>query len=225
MSYWNSAGFNTGLALAKGELVIFLVDFIWLPEDFLEHHWEFYENHCYQNFSLSVYVDRYKYPPLYDPPELLCIFPWWFDCKRAKEWFTDENLIYQERKGGTLNRQIEGGVFEMPGDKIYMLGDSIPLSVLKELNGWDERYDGGYGSNDLDLGMRVNAVGWKFAVDIAAPTLKKLGDKNTAHLLPTIPTEFIRSPEDNYKILQERVKAINEKRERVAVPDGFGAFR
>ena len=221
ISYHNSAAFNTGLALATGELVIFLVDFVWLPEDFLERHWRFYKEH--PGYSLSVYVDRYKYPPIVDGN--LSIFDKWFDRDFAGTWFSDGNLIYQERKGGALDREIGRGIYEMPGDKIYMLGDSVPLAVMKELNGWDERYDGGYGSNDLDVGLRANMAGWKFAADLAAPTLKKLGDKSMAHLLPTIKTKFIRQPEDNYRMLQERIKAINEGREPIAVPDGFGAWR
>ena len=220
VSYHNSASFNTGLALAMGELVIFLVDFVWLPEDFLEWHWRFYQEH--PGYSLSAYVDRYKYPPIVDGK--LTIFDEWFDRAYAEKWLVDGNLIYQERKGGTLNREIARGVYEMSGNRIYMLGDSVPLAVMKELNGWDERYDGGYSCNDLDIGLRANMLGWKFAVDLTAPTLKKLGDKSMAHLLPTIKTEFVRQPEDNYRMFQERIKAINEGREPIAVPDGRGAW-
>ena len=221
VSYHNSAGFNSGLALATGELVIFLVDFVWLPDDFLERHWRFYQEH--PGYSLSAYVDRYKYPPIVDGK--LSIFDEWFDRIYAEKWLVDGNLIYQERKGGTLDREIARGVHEMPGDRIYMLGDSIPLAVMRELNGWDERYDGGYGSNDLDVGLRANIAGWKFAVDLTAPTLKKLGYKSMTHLLPTVKTEFLRSPEDNYRMFQERIKAINEGREPIAAPNGLGAWR
>lgn len=223
ISYHVSASFNTGLAIARGELVIHLVDFIWLPPDFLERHWSFYKEH--PGYSLSVYVDRYKYPPITHPTYPLAIFEQWFDGRFADDWFKPENLIYQERKGGALGAQITPGIFEMPGEKIYMLGDSIPLAVMKELGGWDESLDGGYGSADVLLGTCANLIGWKFAVDMAAPTLKKLGDKSMAHLLPTIKTEFIRTPEENYKIFQDRIKAIQEGRDLVRVPAERGAWQ
>src|SRR3990167_1255521 len=172
ISYHNSASFNTGLAAARGELVIFLVDFVWLPPDFLECHWSFYKNH--PGYSLSVYVDRYKYPPfaanLNAADNAVSIFEMSFDGNFADSFLIPANLIYQERKGGLLDAPIGDGCFEMPGGKIYMLGDSIPLAVMKELNGGDERYDGGDGANDLDVGMRANIAGWKVAVDLAAPT-------------------------------------------------------
>jgi len=228
VSYHNSASFNTGLAMARGELVIHLVDFVWLPRNFLDYHWDFYKEH--PGYSLSVYVDRYKYLPIAHPSYPLGIFERWFDREFAEYWFKKENLIYEERKGGMIGIEVPPyktvrHVFEMPGDKIYMLGDSIPLAVMKELNGWDQIYDSGYGSNDVDIGIRANMIGWKFAVDLAAPILKKLGDKSTAHLLPTIKTEFIRTPEDNYRIFQERIKAIQEGRESVRVPEGKGAWQ
>lgn len=223
VSYHNSASFNTGLAMAQGELVVHLVDFVWLPADFLERHWRFYKEH--PGYSLSVYVDRYKYPPIVYPiHDALGIFEQWFNKDFAEYWFKPENLIYQERKGGTVGPQIVPGVFEVPGDKIYMLGDSIPLAIMKELNGWDQCYCGGYGSNDVDLAVRAEIAGWKFAVDMTVPVLNKLGDKSIAHLLPTIKTEFLRTPEDNYRIFQERIKAIQEGRESVQVPKNRGAW-
>jgi hypothetical protein len=224
--YANSTGWNMGLRLAEGELVTFIVDFCWLPQDFLERHWSFYKAH--PGYSLSVYVDRYKYPPLADmtyPVEnMFSIFETKFDVAFAEKFFVAENLIYAERKGGALGEKINETCYEMPGDKIYMLGDSVPLEVMKSLNGWDGAFNGGYGSNDVDIGVRAAMLGWKFAVDHSAPTLKKLGDKSMAHLLPTAKTEYTKTPEQNYAIYQERIKAIQEGREPLAVPEGRGAW-
>lgn len=224
--YANSAGWNCGLRLAEGELAIHIVDFVWLPPDFLERHWNFYKKN--PGHSLSVFVDRYKYPPFGDLSHeercTLSIFQEWFDEGFAERWFVPENLIYQERKGAKPEDLVAGNYYEIPGEKIYLLGDSIPLRVMKELNGWDMIYNGGYGSNDIDIGVRANLASWKFVLDPSAPTLKKLGDKSIAHLLPTAPTVYTKSPEENYELFLQRIAAIKEGKESVAVPEGRGAW-
>jgi hypothetical protein len=224
--YANSAGFNIGLREASSELVIFLVDFVWLPRNFLRTHWEFYEAHGRENMSLSVYVDRYKYAPFADPIDprehIISIFKEPFDAAR---FFIPDNLIYAERKGGAGVPLTEDGRYiAVPGEKIYMLGDSMPLRVLKELNGWDEIYNGGYSANDVCIGTRANMLGWRFAVDRQAEPLKKLGDKSMAHLLPGAGTRFVKTPEQNFAIYENRMRAIAEGRESIRTPKGRGAW-
>ena len=221
--YDNSTGFNSGLAIAAGELVTFLVDYCWVYAGYLENHWHWYQK--YKGFSMTGYVDRYTPPPLkLEGSQLWSTFSQVFDASYANWFFPNNTPEYQERKGGVVGPEVAPGVYEMPGHLVYMLGDSIPLSVIKELNGWDEAYNGGYGSNDIDIGMRANMIGWRFALNPAS-IIYKLGTPTSSQVLPAINKQRVRSPQDNFQILLARMEAIKAARETVAVPAGRGAWR
>src|ERR1051325_10244212 len=170
--YDNTHGFNTALKAAKGELIAFMIDYTWLDENYLTSHWDFYQKN--PGRSQSGFIDRFDFPAL-DISRLNIAHGWCsifekdFNKAFAKEWFSREP-VYRERKGGNWT---EYGV-NIPGDRIYLIGDSIPREVLEALNGLDERYDDGYGVNDIDLGMRANAFGWHFGVNPDC-IVKKLG--------------------------------------------------
>ncbi len=142
--YDDSNGWNSCLREASGELVVFVIDFMWLPPDFLQRHWDFYREHS--GYSGAVFLDRYDFPPLRKDIEngLWWIFNRPFDHEFAERWFKENEPVYRERRGG-VGIQRENGLIEIPGEKGYMVPDAIPLEVLKALQGWDELYCGGYG--------------------------------------------------------------------------------
>ena len=222
--YDNALGFNTGIALAKGELVVFLVDYTWVPPEYLQTHWDFYKAN--PGWSLSCYLDRYPLPAQkmrrgLEDDCLLTAFEIEFTADAAEGFFSTNEPIYRERRG-LVGIPKEGGLVEMPGDVVYLLGESVPLAVLRELNGLDERYDGGYGSNDVDLGTRANHIGWRFGL-YPRPLLKKLTLSNQAQI-PGAAKQRVRQPEDNYKFFEHRRRAITEGKELARVPDGWGAW-
>jgi len=107
---------------------------------------------------MSSYFDRYEFPPL-DQERLNVAHGQWSVFEReftpdvALDFFNQHEPTYRERKGGVANI-CSDGMIEMPGHYIYLLGDSIPLEVLRALNGLDEAYDSGYGVNDICCGTR-----------------------------------------------------------------------
>ena len=111
----------------------------------------------------------------------------------------------------------------MSGEYVYFtLNESIPLGVLKELNGFDERLNGAYGNNDRDLGARANMIGWKFMVNPGS-IVCKLGNRATAHeKLPGLKKGAIRTVEDNYRIVSEKLARIARGEESARTPDGWG---
>lgn len=220
--YDNSTGFNSALRVAEGDLVVFAVDFMWMPADYLQRHWDCFTSN--PGWSLSGYLDRYKFPPLcLDGDRSYLIFEDLFDARFAERWFRENEPVYRERKGGAgIVRQ--DGKIEMPGEKIYLIPDSIPMSVLKELNGLDEMYNGAYGVNDIDVGVRANMLGHRFMLDPRCVAFK-LGVPGVSEKIPGVSKPKVRLWEDNYEMFKERIKAINDGREGVAVPDRRGAWR
>jgi len=216
--YDNSTGFNQALSQARGELVCFLVDYMFVDPDYLQRHWDFYKSH--EGWSLSGYIDRYDFPKLREDAHngLWSMFAEPF----TPTHFSAHSPVYRERKGGA--GILTETCIEMPGEKIYLIPDSVPMAVLRKLNGLDEIYNGAYGVNDIDVGVRANMVGHRFALD---PTLvaRKLGTPSLSAKIPGLNKPKTRTWDDNYAIFQLRMEAIRKGREPVAVPLERGAWR
>ena len=209
---------NFGLANACGELIIHFCDMNWAHERCLEEHWRIYTEH--KGYSLSGFCDRFPIPKLKEPKVVQGGTGWdWeeiaWSCfqedltaERANQIFTGMEPSYRERKGITTT-----GLTEISGNVFYAaLNESIPMSVLKEINGWDMDYDGGRGSADTDLGMRANYAGWKFLCDPSSAMInRKFGQEGTSHVFPTKPKEQQpRTTAQNAVYFDHRAKQLKE---------------
>lgn len=186
---------NYGLRHASGELVVFFTDCNWPARDFLAEHWRIYKE--VPGYSATGYVDRYYAPELRAPTSVngqACygyddvawsVFAREFTTDYADEFFASQKPFYQERKGHLVDGFVTGTNYaELPPEKWYgSLNESIPMSVMRKINGWDEIYDGAYGVSDIDVGWRAHQAGWRFLV---LPDLinYKLGDQSTARTIP-----------------------------------------
>ena len=201
---------NFGLTIACGELIVFFSDLNWPDENFLKDHWLIYKT--IPGYSMTGYLDRYPVPRL--KPNLTWDNAWWsifereLTYTRAVDYFREMPVEYSERKNGGGSFVPNTPYFELPGDFFYgALNESIPMAVLKELNGWDESYDGGYGSADIDLGARANLIGWKFLIKPDSIN-KKFGTKSTSAHVPGVFNKITKSPEENYAHYQRQMMAI-----------------
>lgn len=203
---------NFGLRLAQGELIVFFSDLNWPEPRFLEHHWQIYTN--FPGYSMTGYCDRWPVPPL--KTHLNWRDCWWsifadgpFTKLQAEAYFASHNPEYSERKGGALGAAVPNSpYFELPGRFFYgALNESIPMAVLRELNGWCESYDGGYGSADIDLGTRANLIGWKF-LNKPDSVNAKFGTKGTSAHIPGVFKPIVKSPEENYAHYEKQMAAI-----------------
>ena len=219
-------GWNTGLRAAEGELVCFINDYFWLYPNYLRDHWDIYKR--YSGYSMIGYCDRYPWPAMKLSVKTEDV--WWtafqqeFTAERAAHYFQCTHPIYHERKGGHQGEPVPGCPFNrLPGSLFYAsLNESIPMAVLKELNGWDERYDGGYASNDVDLGVRAELVGWKFLLN---PTVNcKIGMYGIQRPVHTLVKPQVRSPQDNHQLFKDRMWKVASGQEPARVPAGHGAW-
>lgn len=219
----NASAINTAIAAASGELIIFIVDYCWLYPEFLADHWRIYEESG-RAWSMSGYFDRYEYPPIcgIDNHTRYSAFEREFDANFAKDFFATHEPTYRERKGGAGIQHADGKI-EMPGDKIYLINDSIPMRVLRLMNGVDERYDGIYAVFDIDTGMRANLCGHKFLLNPNS-VVARFGMPGVKPI-PGVTKKKTGTPDEARQFLSERIDKINKGEELVAVPGEYGAFR
>ena len=138
----------------------------------------------------------------------------------ANVYFNTVVPQYIETKGGVRNFQVTDELWTLPAMYFYAaLNHSIPRKVLEELNGWDERYDGGYAACDVDIGLRAEYIGHKFMVNPNFYTYKFGSHANT--VVPKKEKKMIRGSEDNLEMLKKKVKDM-ELGASVITPLGYG---
>ena len=217
---------NLAIRLAQGELVVFFCDQEWAYPTFLADHWRIYQE--FPGYTFSGFLDRYPMPTLKADitrqNSQWSIFESEFTESVAAEHFKNQEPVYRERKGGTRGPAV-ADMFEMPGDFVYFNVDSLPMAVIRDLNGLDERYDGGYGICDIDLGWRANRIGWKFLARDDGPVCNKLGMRSALVNLPRKPKKELRSVEENRAFFHRRQDAIRSGKEAVSIPQNYGAWR
>lgn len=228
--------FNYGLTFAAGELVMFLTDYIWLPPTLLAAHWGVYKASG-RSMSVCGYMDHYECPPLRQssmvinntaeevisdaPPAEWSAFEKEFDTVFAGEWFTAKNGRWQERYGGHKLEEVAEGVNLMSPSWFYMaVNHSIPLRILKILNGLDQRYTGYYGLTDIDLGIRASSLGWHFCIADDFPVTLQVNTKNIPKM-----TKYVYGPSSSkMPEMNERLRRIFDEKESARTPKGYGAF-
>lgn len=170
-NYWRSNRLianarNTALVYAEGELVVFVDDYIWFSERFLEEHWKVYKRTDYIMVGALKSV-KYVANPKGDlsklpAPEI--------NEKQYMERLQAEGLVLPEAQLERARQLKTFGVTDTRGSKskkdcspgwFYCANSSAPLDKIIEINGFDEEYDL-TSEEDIDLGLRLARVGCKF---------------------------------------------------------------
>lgn len=167
--FWNlSKSLNYALSIARGELLVFYQDYIWLPQNGLELFWKRYQsvgdclisgigNKARQpNWAINLYgkvtiFTQSGIPGIvsheFDKPEDAIDRP-------KGVWFVDPRMI---------NRPP---VFQ---DRIPMDWEanwcSCPLKVAQQINGFDEDFDAGWGFDNVNFAERAELAGYKTYLD------------------------------------------------------------
>lgn len=144
------ASYNEGLRQCHSELVVFLQDYIWIGPAGIKRFVEDQERQAgfytgvgnvgegpdyYQDDAVSTWKE-----PWYNPPERIR----WMD-PRIGAW--------------------QGQIVEIGADAWENNWACAPLKALRELGGFDEEYDLGWGWAEKDLALRAEAAGHKLYMD------------------------------------------------------------
>ena len=140
---------NLGWQNAKGELCVWLQDFIVIPQNGIEQ-------------LLDVY--RYNPDALIAPTDIYynCLEP---DMKNKEDWWNGEtNILTDESWRNVRNKYLGMRESENPYEYEANYG-AIPTHILKELNGFWEVMDDGLGHDNLEFAYRALKSGYRIIVD------------------------------------------------------------
>lgn len=176
------AGYNTGFALANGEVIVMLLDYAYAPPNWLEEHWRFQRTtpriamapHEYRTLhhwatndgSSAVDYDRRKNVDGRDPQividELLEQRKRFNQISVFKDgplerWFVASDLEMFPREESDAKCQIATG--PLLYTYFNTKNESFPREAVYAANGMDEHYDLGRGPGDPDLGLRLALQG------------------------------------------------------------------
>lgn len=144
--FWNlSKSLNNALSWSNGELVVFLQDYIWLPDNALSKFWEKYqqEGKClisgvgHKSAKPDVAVDCSHPVSIFDGP-----VP-----KPEGIWFTDPRI---KGRGFHVCNPIE-----WEGNWAC-----APMSIIEEIGGFDEDFDAGWGYDNVNFAERAQLAGY-----------------------------------------------------------------
>lgn len=174
----HSAGANTGLMLADGELVIFHQDYAYAPPDFIE-------NHVKRHIGKRMYILGPHYPPILNQSKIIT---------KDNIEATPFSIVYHKTTLDDLQNQYnsfnELCIFEkefVPPDVsdyeidyayrervdianiVNIKNDSMRRDDALNVNGLTENFDNMSGPSDTDFGVRMQASGCEIHVELAAP--------------------------------------------------------
>lgn len=140
---------NTVLEKADGELLVFLQDFILIPEDGIE---QLVTIHRKNPTALIAPVDMYVAPKI--KPDI-----------ESEDWFRGDtdvigDFIRQNIRIQNLGLRQSTHPFDF--EQNY---GAIPVKVARELGGWWEFQDEGLGYDNTDIAYRAMKKGYKLLVD------------------------------------------------------------
>lgn len=140
---------NTALEHATGEVLVFLQDFILIPEDGLEQIAVLYKKNpdCIQALP-----DMYFAPKM--EPE-----------KEKEDWFMGSTDVVGQFIRKNIRLQNQGLRWTSnPMDYEQNYG-AIPVKIARELGGWYEFFDEGLGWDNTEIAWRAMRRGYKIILD------------------------------------------------------------
>jgi hypothetical protein len=156
---------NTGLRAAEGELIVWWVDYTFAPAHCLEKHWNLYQSKDCCSIGIHEYLtmpklkDSFKVRPETSLEEYQKIV------ENTREFDTS---IFEVEFAGIEG--LEKGSYTHPdpktahpdgpiiGDTFHAKNEAVPSWVHEKVGGFDEKFDGGHGWDDMDMGRRLAAA-------------------------------------------------------------------
>ncbi len=206
-------GFNYGIVWADGQLLLWMGDCCELVgKDTLLLFWDWYL-HGYFASALAVYYKgnlpfyvsdavRMNYYSGCGAIQELIRGGFLKDVVRDSRWKYVEDEDECKKSRG-INCAGGNGIYYCPGSMFYGYASSSLESMLR-INGYDSNFDGEKSLGDVEAGMRLEKLGYKFVLD------KRLWLIERAHL-PIDPGVLmpIKSFRSNYSLM-----LLNQKKDR-----------
>lgn len=149
-----NAAFNRMLRRARGELVVFIEDWVWFVPDALQRFWDAYQSMPKTFFTAPV-------------------------PKAAQYWTDARGVVYfTEPLEPEWRSSTPGGI-----DWAHWEIDfgAAPLAALKEIGGFDEALDKYWGCDNWNASYRAHLAGYKFFNVIDNPAVALKHDALFAH--------------------------------------------
>lgn len=140
---------NIALREANGELLVFLQDFIAIPEHGIEWLVNVYQDHP---DALIAPVDEYYFA---QKP----------DTSNEVDWWPGELDIYTGMAWRNVRQTFEG-VRETDNPQDFEMNYcAVPTKIAKKLNGWYEFFDDQMGFDNTEFAYRALQLGYKIIID------------------------------------------------------------
>jgi len=133
--YKLNASWNSCLKLAKGDLFVSIVDGLWFPPDVLEKLWQHYE---------------------VDPMKCIGLIGHQYE---AVENGKPEKLVWQDP------RMRPEAFYQIPPYDLELCIASLPLKGVREVGGFDEKFDKFPAWSEKELCCRMEKLGYTFWID------------------------------------------------------------
>ena len=150
--FWNlSASLNAGVRAAKGELIVLLQDYIWVPKEGLAR----YVEKAIQEPKglISGVGHQYEFPAYNDDPTgAYSIWKDWPGEPSGEKTFTDPRM---ERPGFYLCNPVEWEAN----------WSCFRKEVWETIGGFDEEFDAGWGYDNVNFSERAQLAGYHLFLD------------------------------------------------------------
>lgn len=156
--FWNlSASLNEGVRHAKGDLIVLLQDYIYLPPDAIEKYVRKFELEG-PKCLISGVSDQYALPNSLDN----ALGAW-------SVWDHDFEPPHGEIVFKDPRNKDRGGFFATIPLEWEANWGCFPRQAWLDIGGFDERYDAGWGYDNVDFADRCQHAGYRIFLDCDNP--------------------------------------------------------
>lgn len=155
--FWNlSASLNKGVAACRGEIIVLLQDYIFIPEDGIKKLVEVYEKD--KPCLVCGVGNQYLAPPATDPAGLWSVWDSWPGRPSGQVTFVDPRM-----KGS--------GLYVCTPVEWEANYACFGKEIWKKIGGFDEDFDAGWGYDNVNFAERAQLAGFNTFLDMDNPCL------------------------------------------------------
>lgn len=144
-----SSANNAGIKASKGELLVWLQDFVIIPNDGIERIVDIYRHHPY---DFIAPVDTRHLPAIEPDTD-------------SEDWFHGELEVIGEQVYKNIRMKRKGIRKSETTTDLELNYGAIPKKLLEDLNGFWEFYDDALGWDDTEIVLRGFQLGAKVIID------------------------------------------------------------